>query len=90
MIWMRMARLEKPGSIANRLMCAGAIELIVLAALRPIADYLIILKSLLRFKSRSGEQKRAGPEYDTDSDASNEETTEGYSVEDDTEGYSED
>ena len=71
-------------------MCWALAEPIVTAALRPIADYLIIPQVAVPLQKQVQEQKRAGPEYDTDSDASNEETSEGYSVEDDTEGYSED
>ena len=53
--------------------CWTLAEPIVSAALRPIADYLIVPQAAIPLQQQQ-QQGRAGPEYDSDSDASNDET----------------
>ncbi len=56
--------------------CWTLAEPIVSAALRPIADYLIVPQADLPVQQKQKQlQGRAGPEYDLDSDASNDETS---------------
>ena len=66
-------------------MCWTLAEPIVTAALRPISDYLVIPRVAVPVQKQVQGQGRAGPEYDEDSDASNEETTEESYIEDDEE-----